>query len=481
MIKQISALTNIQNFVQECALAISEVLEIEVTIMDEYGVRIGGTGKYSGNIGELIPLGSYFQSVLQEGRPGSICDAQKQPQCETCVNKDTCMELATMGFPILKQGRPVGVIGLIAFTEEQRIKMLDFSPKLVSFLRHMSSLLESKLLLDKQNQRLQQQVQNLKQQDDTRNAFDSILGNDRTFREVIEKAQHVAKSNSTVLLRGESGTGKEVLARAIHRASPRNSQSFIAINCASIPEQLLESELFGYEAGTFTGANRSGKIGKFEMANNGTIFLDEIGDMPLVIQPKLLRVLQERKVDRIGGKNLIDVDVRIIAATNRNLEEMMKQGTFREDLYYRLNIIPVTLPPLRERPLDIAVYIQFFRDRYAGALGKESVTLEPALLNWLQGYQWPGNIRQLENTIEYMVNVCKTDTLTMSELPDYIKNANYLDVNSGLEEQISVYEKNILMRHISSGMSLEDKEKVAKKLKISRATLYRKLDKYQLH
>src|SRR5699024_2742206 len=208
---------------------------------------------------------------------------------------------------------------------------------------------------------------------DNSKGFDSILGNSAKAKEVVELAKQVAKSKSTVMIRGASGTGKELFARAIHNSSKRKDKPFIAINCSSIPQELFESELFGYDSGAFTGASKGGKIGKFELANNGTLFLDEIGDLPIHLQPKLLRVLQDECFVRLGGKELISVNFRLITATNKNLEEMVEKGQFRDDLYYRINVIPIEIPPLRQRGDDINILSEYGLEKYLEKLGKSDI------------------------------------------------------------------------------------------------------------
>ncbi len=223
-----------------------------------------------------------------------------------------------------------------------------------------------------------------------------IVTNDPVMIRVLEVCESVARSDATVLVQGESGTGKELIARLIHNASPRVHQPFVAVNCAALPDSLLESELFGHEKGAFTGA-QTRKIGKFELAQGGTILLDEISEMELALQAKLLRVLQEREVDRVGGKDPVSIDVRVVATTNRNLEEMVNQGKFRADLYYRLNVIPVTLPALRDRKGDVALLTRHFMNKF---LGKKAPALPEQMLAVLDGYHWPGNVRELQNAVE---------------------------------------------------------------------------------
>jgi DNA-binding NtrC family response regulator len=249
---------------------------------------------------------------------------------------------------------------------------------------------------------------------------DEIIGQSEEMDRVKKMILKVAGSNSTVLIRGESGVGKERVARAIHKASPRSSELFQAVNCAAINENLLESELFGHEKGSFTGAHAQ-KKGLFEIADKGTLFLDEIGDVPVPMQAKLLRALQEKEVMRVGGTRPIKVDVRVIAATNRDLEAMVKDGRFREDLYYRLNIIPITIPPLRSRRDDIPTLVEFFIGKHAADSNRRITGLAPSARNLIMGYNWPGNVRQLESAIERAILLCEGEQLGVEDLPVEIR------------------------------------------------------------
>jgi transcriptional regulator with PAS, ATPase and Fis domain len=254
-------------------------------------------------------------------------------------------------------------------------------------------------------------------------ALDAVVGEGRKLAKLKDRVRQIAKTSSTVLITGESGTGKELFARAIHAESDRADKPFIAINCGAIPDQLLESELFGYVRGAFTGAGASGRMGKFELANRGVIFLDEISSMSQYLQVKLLRVLQEKCFTRLGANRLIEVDVRVIAATNDNLAELIEQRMFREDLFYRLNVIPLELPPLRERKEDIPRLAEYFLDRYCTRFNKPPMRLSPHILETFQAYSWPGNIREFENCIEYMVNMHEGGPLSPSLVPLKIRNA----------------------------------------------------------
>ena len=245
----------------------------------------------------------------------------------------------------------------------------------------------------------------------------SIIGESLPIREVFDVVERAAGSQSTVMIYGESGTGKELIARALHINSPRASKPFIAVNCGAIPHELLESELFGYEKGSFTGAINT-RIGRLELANQGTIFLDEIGDMPTSLQVKLLRVLAEREIDRLGSTKPTPIDIRVITATHRNLEESMRAGKFREDLFYRLNIIPINLPPLRERKADIPLLVNHFLKQLNGTA--ESKTISEEAMHFLVNYSWPGNIRELANFVERMLVLSIGSTITPRDLPEKI-------------------------------------------------------------
>lgn len=315
--------------------------------------------------------------------------------------------------------------------------------------------------------------------------FDHIVGHSESLLQAKALAKKVAGSDSTVLILGESGTGKELFARAIHHSSPRSGAPFVAINCAAIPDHLLESELFGYDEGAFTGARRGGKPGKFQLANKGTLFLDEIGDMPLHLQAKLLRVLQEKRVDRLGSEQSSKVDVRLIAATHRNLEEKVIEGSFRQDLYYRLNVIPIIVPPLRERPDDVLITARVMVAKWCGKLHKEVPELSRAFVSALQSHDWPGNVRELENAIEYAVNLCDDFRLEPHHLPKRLTSTSGDAVQNISPAQsirpIEQLEREAIKAAIGVfGDSGEGLKHAAEALGISLATLYRKLKHFKI-
>lgn len=313
--------------------------------------------------------------------------------------------------------------------------------------------------------------------------FDRILGDSPPLMEVIDQAKTIARGNTTVLILGESGTGKELFAQSIHNASSRASRPFVAVNCGALPRNLVESELFGYEDGAFTGASRTGKPGKFELADGGTIFLDELGEMPMDAQVSLLRLLQNGEVTRIGGKSSRTVSVRVIAATNKNLEEAVRQHTFREDLYYRLNVFTLVLPPLRSRMSDIELLAEHFLLKFAGSLGKDVRGFTPGALALLRRYQWPGNIRELENVIERMVHMSQgVPSIDIDVLPANILNHEGIPggvprpaVPRGL---LSHQEKETIVRALQeAGGNIRA---TAKALGISRSGLYVKMRRFGL-
>ncbi|MDN5346931.1 MAG: hypothetical protein PWP65_495 [Clostridia bacterium] len=314
--------------------------------------------------------------------------------------------------------------------------------------------------------------------------FEDIVGRSKAIKELIEKAKKVARTDSSILIRGESGTGKELFAQAIHNASNRRYGYFVAVNCAAIPADLLESELFGYEPGAFTGADKKGKMGLFQLADKGTIFLDEIGDMPLSLQGKLLRVLQDGVIRRVGATSKVDkVDVRVIAATNRNIEELIAQKSFREDLYYRLNVIPLVLPPLRERREDILTLAEHFLETYNKKF-KRKLIFSPQVTRVLYEYDWPGNIRELKNAIEYAVNMAEGPEIMLADLPENVRSAagNAMPALQTLEQMVMEAERQAIMAALNQyGTTTVGKRKAARALGISLACLYKKIKKLQQH
>ena len=309
--------------------------------------------------------------------------------------------------------------------------------------------------------------------------FEDIVTKSPKMLDVIDMARRVAQVNSTVLIRGESGTGKELIAKAIHRASPRCDGPFIPVNCGAMPDTLLESELFGHEKGAFTGAIAR-KLGRFELADKGTIFLDEIGDMPPALQVKLLRVLQDRRFERVGGTKTIEVDVRIIAATNQNLERLMEEGKFREDLYYRLNVITIFVPPLRERPEDIPLLAEHFLRKYRTETNKRITGFSQETMDILMSYNWPGNVRELENAVEHAVVLAKSQIIQPDDLPFNLKS-HEPEVPARittLEEAQKEFKKRLIMRVLQQTGG--NRTKAARILNIQRTYLSRLIKELEI-
>jgi formate hydrogenlyase transcriptional activator len=303
--------------------------------------------------------------------------------------------------------------------------------------------------------------------------FEQVIGNSPALESVLEKVERVAPTDSTVLIQGETGTGKELIARAIHNLSSRCGRSFVKLNCAAIPLDLLESELFGHEKGAFTGAIAQ-KVGRFEMADKGTLFLDEVGDIPLALQPKLLRVLQEQEFERLGSTRTHQVNVRLVAATNRDLTQMVKRSEFRIDLYYRLNVFPVMLPPLRERCEDIPALVGHFVDLYSRRMGKQIEEIPPETLSALSSYQWPGNIRELQNMIERAVILSNHGVLPNPLPKSETRDAIISPTTTTLRDS----ERALILKALESvGWVIGGRKGAAAKLGLKRTTLIHKMQK----
>jgi two-component system response regulator AtoC len=317
---------------------------------------------------------------------------------------------------IRRQNTQSPVIVMTAFgtievaVEAMKAGAVDFLMKPFS-LDHLMAVVEKALEV----RALRDENRQLREELGKRYQFDNIIGRSPVMQEVFATIERVAPTRATVLLAGESGVGKDLIARAIHFHSPRRERPFVKINCTALPENLMESELFGYEKGAFTGANTT-KPGKFEQADTGTVFLDEIGDVPASIQVKLLRILQEREFERLGSNKTRHIDVRVIAATNQDLRAALEQGTFREDLYYRLNVVPINIAPLRDRMQDIPFLAEYFLQKYAAEAGNRIQSITPAAMSRLAEYHWPGNVRELENVIERSVVMCTGDRLDVADI-----------------------------------------------------------------
>lgn len=590
-------LDSILETLNQAANAMASVLGVDVLIVDSNLVRLVATGAGMDQLGSPVDRKSVFAYALQQGESFIIEDPRTHEACRHCGNKANCTEKAELCCPIRVNGEVAGVIGLIAFNETARNRMLERKDSYLSFVRQMAGLIASKAqenLQYQKTEKLASELETLVEQigqgvliadasgrimrgntqayrlmklqrgtelrlnqllpphclqnglpvagehtltpqkgktrllcrirpfqsggelnghilviDPLNEVFkdmnrmlgygasadlEEIIGNSPAISRARELAKKSAKGKSTILILGESGTGKELFARAIHGASSRAREPFVPINCAAIPDHLLESELFGYEEGAFSGARKGGKIGKFELADRGTLFLDEIGDMPLHLQTKLLRVLEENVIDRVGSSERTPVDVRIIAATHQHLENKVRAREFREDLYYRLNVIPISIPALRERVQDIPLLAEWFNGQIALSRGEEPRLISVECLRALQAWSWPGNVRELQNAIAYAAELSSGPRIESIDLPErmrpepgsvpYEAEIPQAVSQPGMAEQsvpgsdeAVVPLSRLEQQEIQKALKLygKDIEGAAKALGISRATMYRKM------
>ncbi len=386
----------------------------------------------------------------------------------------------TSGLEILKEVARTSDIPVIVMTAFGTIKDAVEAMKLGAFdyLTKPFSLDEFRLLLERALEMKRLREDNIRLRKDINRyfCFPNIIGESAAMRKVFLLVEKVAASDSTVLILGESGTGKELIATTIHYQSNRKDKPLIKVNCAALPETLIESELFGHERGAFTGAIRR-KPGRFELANGGTIFLDEIGDIPLSTQTQLLRVIQEKTFERVGGTDTLSIDVRVLAATNRNLEEEVKAGRFREDLYYRLNVIPVLIPPLRERREDIPALVDFALSKCRNRTAK-AVRFSKDAMNALMQYDYPGNVRELENIVERGATLASSDVIEKDDLPSVLFKKKENNAAPTLGEVAAEAEKEHIIRTLDRARG--NKTKAAEMLGISRKTLWEKMNAYGL-
>ncbi|MBT2638406.1 MULTISPECIES: sigma 54-interacting transcriptional regulator [unclassified Bacillus (in: firmicutes)] len=402
-------------------------------------------------------IGRHVTEVIENTRMHIVAQTGKEELADLQFIKGNYMIANRV--PIIKNGEVIAAFGTVFFRDTQEWMKMD---------SHVKSLLT----------RMQPYIQKI--DSGVKYTLDDILGESQQIISLKEKVKMVSNSDISILIRGESGTGKELFAHSIHQLSGRSRKPFIKVNCGAIPENLLESELFGYEEGAFTGAKKGGKKGKFQLADGGTLFLDEIGDMPLSMQVKLLRALQDGEIEPIGSTKSISVNVRIIAATNRPLENMIEEKRFREDLFYRINVVPFSVPPLRERAEDLTLLIAYFIAKVTNRLGKRIAGIDSNVMEILKSYSWPGNIRELENVIEAAVHLTKGEQITLESLPDYLQSqtAIYRFKNKKLKDIVEETEQWVLKQSLERNK--DDKARVGRELGISRSTLYEKLNKYGL-
>ncbi|MBA3352407.1 MAG: sigma 54-interacting transcriptional regulator [Blastocatellia bacterium] len=356
--------------------------------------------------------------------------------------------LAVVTSPLLLADKPVGILAILT-NDRKRLpeteKLLDVAASMIA------QSLRVERAVHGERQKLMDENSHLRQELKEKHDFSHIVGTSNPMKQVYDQVSQVARSNATVLLRGESGTGKEMIANAIHYNSLRSKRALVKINCAALPDTLIESELFGHEKGAFTGADRF-KKGRFELADGGTLFLDEIGDIPLQTQIKLLRVLQERELERLGGTETIKTNIRLITATNKNLEEAIAKGEFREDLYYRLNVFTIFLPPLRERKSDILLLAEYFLEKYEQEHGKRIRRISTPAIDMLMAYHFPGNVRELENAIERAVLVCDSNVIHSHHLPPTLQTAEVSGTVTALtlKSAVEAFERGLIQDTLKS-------------------------------
>lgn len=447
---------------------IIEQLDIAV-VTDGYGRYVYVTKSWEKFYGKTLDevKGKYVRDVLPTSKIQEALETRKPiiGYPVPIVNKKQEQGFCNY-IPIIKNGEVVAGFIYVIFRDEKTA---------VDFTKMLNNMMDE----------LNYYQQELKQLRKTKYSIDEIVGESKEIINLKKQIQRAAKSNSTVLIEGETGTGKELVAHSIHDLSDRSLKPFIKINCAAIPSELFESELFGYEYGAFTGAKKDGKKGKFEMANNGSLFLDEINQMSMVLQPKLLRVLQEKEIEKIGGKEIIPVDVKLIVASNTSLEKMVKDKKFRSDLFYRLNVINIKIPSLRDRKEDISLLVNGIIKKLNFQLGLNVQGIDDKVIEKFKEYDWPGNIRELQNVVERGMNIALTGILEWNHFEEYFENKLLRNINNSktnkdilIKQAKRDLEKEIV---IESLKKYKNKAMCARELGISRTLLYKKIKEYDIN
>jgi PAS domain S-box-containing protein len=449
--QQLQALQLIFNHINEGACVIDA--EGIVTHFNEpYGRFLG--------VDPREQIGKHITVVVENTRMHIVA---KTGKAETNASQSIRGEnMLVQRIPIKEKGKVIAVLGLVVFKN----------------IKDMGRLATKLSELESQVKLYQKQLNSLRS---TRYSFDNIIGESAPILRLKKEALQAAATNLSVLISGESGTGKELFAQSIHDASSRKLQPFIQLNCAAIPKDLLEAELFGYSKGAFTGAKSTGKAGKFELADTGSLFLDEIGDLPLEMQPKLLRALEEKEFERVGGNTIIRSDFRLIAASNQDLEGMVARGEFRADLFYRLNVVPLHIPPLRERGDDIVYLARHLLQQILGGSGQSLVDLTPTAEALLKQHTWPGNVRELNNVIERTMATLEGDRISSADLPFYLHRGQKSRGNgqsSLLKEVVAKAEKSAIQDALK--ITAYNKVKAAELLGIHRTLLYKKITRYNI-
>ncbi len=490
---------------QRLVKILTRLTGIDLFIINTDYLCVAGSGAYETAVGCASPKDTAIGYSLTSGRPTMVTNPRANDTCQECSQRLICRDLSNYTAPIAVRNKVVAAVQAVAFNPSQckiiEEKAADIAEAITLFLVQGCEA-DSRLLTALAGTG-----------DESESAgLERLIGESPAMRALKDDIIGCAPLDSTVLIQGESGTGKELAAQAVHELSSRATQPFVAVNCGAIPESIIESELFGYTSGTFTGAKKGGKPGLFEHADGGTLFLDEIAELPLSLQVKLLRVLQERKVMRLGGRKEHAFNVRIIAAANVDLAEQVRQGKFRQDLYYRLQVIPLQVPALRERDGDVELLVNYFVRLYARRRNEPAPPVAPELMQRFIEYSWPGNVRELKNFVEYGINLRKQRSLDLATLasrfaaadqavtalqenlsgpecpgfPGIINSAAPPPSSINMDEENEPWTQklteqatlsNALARH---GATMEGKRRVAEELGISLATLYRKIKRYGL-
>ena len=465
-----TSLQALSESVQQFAEVLKAAISLEVDVFDKDLNRVAGTGITKEKIGCKIEINGIVNTQIYQGKDRVVIDAPGvSDMCLRCSHYGSCIYKKAVYASIKSNNQVIGAMGIFALDAIQEEALTSHVEAMLDLVDKIADLIGSKVADYESNRRLKNQVVGhygiL--------GLDQIIGESNVLKDFKIKVSKVASGDSTVLLTGETGTGKELFSRAIHSMSVRSKHPFVAINCGAIPENLIESELFGYEKGAFTGANKDGKHGKFYLAHRGTVFLDEVENMPLYMQQKLLRVIENREIEPLGSEQPIPIDIRIVAASNKNLDQMVEEGQFREDLYHRLNVIMLQIPALRERGQDVLVLSDYLINRYSSKMNKPIEGLSDEVKAFFMKYRWPGNVRELQNVIEYAMNMTTSHWLEMAYLPERLNRSK---PTGNLLEQM---EKDMIIKALKKhGWSDEAKAQAAAELGISRSTIYRKIAKY---
>jgi len=430
-----------------------------LVVVDENGIITFMNDNYCRFLGvkKQDVIGKHVTDIIENTRMHIVAKTGKEEMADLQYIRGNYM--IANRIPVKSNGRVVGAVGVVLFRDTQEWMKMN---------THIRAL-----LLEVEQYRNQ-----MKKKHGVTYSIQDIVGISEPILRLKKKIKRVAPGDATILLTGESGTGKELVAHSIHQLSERSEKPFVTVNCAAIPEHLFESELFGYVDGAFTGAKKGGKIGKFQVANGGTIFLDEVADMPLSAQVKILRVLQEGEIHPIGALHPEKVDVRVIAATNRPLEKLIEEKSFRQDLFYRINVIRIHLPSLRDRKEDIRVLSKYILHKVTNRTGRRVIDFEEDVIGIFQNYEWPGNVRELENVIESSVHLTNSEYIQLEDLPDLFQREDVPSMNGHLKELLERTERQAIVSALKKTNG--DKIKAAKLLGVGKSSFYEKLKKYHL-